>query len=411
MTIKEITSQAFELYATNSPLASYMQTSNYARFMTTEKYNYEYIGLVDETNTINAAGLILTKKIGFNSKYGYSPKGLLVNYYDTSLVEEFVEKLIEYYNKKGYAFIKINPEIVVGSIDPKTHEFKETPNMQIKNDFPSMGFTKLKDNLYFESMTPRFNAYIDLKNSDARNYSKATRNKINNSSWKGLYLDKGTIDDMQDFYNILDTNKPITYYKNLYNSFKDKIDLMLVKVDYSRFIENVQNKYDDEERENVLYNEILHRSKKKADLNRKMDSDARLLNLKNQLIIATNGLNTRNNQVVAGALVIKDGLRVHMVASGFDRNCKFNQNYFLHQALIDYYKPDYAYLDIGGISGDFNKDGPYYGLNRFKMGFNPKIYEYIGEYDLVVNPNKYNYLLSTGKLAEELNKHDELSKK
>ncbi len=33
----------------------------------------------------------------------------------------------------------------------------------------------------------------------------------------------------------------------------------------------------------------------------------------------------------------------------------------------------------------YQKDNHYYGLNRFKMGFNPDVYEYIGEFDLVID--------------------------
>ena len=63
-------------------------------------------------------------------------------------------------------------------------------------------------------------------------------------------------------------------------------------------------------------------------------------------------------------------------------------------------------MDIGGVSGDFNKDSIYHGLNRFKCGFNPHIYEFIGEFDLLINERRYNKLWNSGKLALELNKKD-----
>ena len=49
-------------------------------------------------------------------------------------------------------------------------------------------------------------------------------------------------------------------------------------------------------------------------------------------------------------------------------------------------------------------DNPYHGLNRFKNGFNPDIYEYIGEFDLVIDEKNYNHLLKSGLLAKEFNK-------
>ena len=38
------------------------------------------------------------------------------------------------------------------------------------------------------------------------------------------------------------------------------------------------------------------------------------------------------------------------------------------------------------------------------MGFNPDVYEYIGEFDLVINDKEYNKLLKSGLLAKEFNK-------
>ncbi len=87
MKIKELTIQAFSEFTKNNPLRNYMQSEEYARVMGEEKYNYDYIGLVDETGLIMAATLILWKRIGFNTKYGYAPKGFLINYYDSNLVD------------------------------------------------------------------------------------------------------------------------------------------------------------------------------------------------------------------------------------------------------------------------------------------------------------------------------------
>ncbi len=108
------------------------------------------------------------------------------------------------------------------------------------------GYKKLKDNLYFESETPRFNAYIDLKTLSDRPFRKETRNKINNSKYKGLYLVKGNIDDIKDFYSCTDKDERLVYYRDLYSKMGEKIDLLLVKVDYQKFITDVQNRIDEE---------------------------------------------------------------------------------------------------------------------------------------------------------------------
>lgn len=402
MELVELTNEEFSSYAKSNPLNNYMQSLNYAKLEKERGYSYDFIGLKDNGKLLGAS-LILTKSTP-SFKYGYAPKGFLINYYDENIVKTFKEKIIEFYKSKDFIFIKINPEIVVAKIDNKTYELDTNPNIKLKEDLEEAGYKKLKDNLYFESICPRFNAYINLKNTNFANYSKVNRNKLTNSKRKGLYLEKGTFEELEEFYNIIETDKDIGYYKYLFDSFEDNVDLLLVKVDYDKYIKNTQKRYDEEQNNNNLYSEIIHRSQNKADLNRKMESDAVLCILKNELIVATKGLKETNNTVVAGALTIKHGNRVHIIESGFNRKYKYNQNYFLYDAIINYYKDNYTFLDIGGISGDFNKDSTYYGLTRFKCGFNPDIYEYIGEFDIVINEKKYNRLLKSGKLAQELNK-------
>ncbi len=404
MKICELTIQAFTEYAKNSPLRNYMQTEEYARLMGEEKYNYDYIGLVDDDNVIRAASLILWKRIGFNTRYGYAPKGFLINYYDESLLRTFVDELKKYY-AKNMIFIKINPEIVVAEIDNKTFVMDDNPNMKLKQDLQDFGFIKLKDNLYFESINPRFNAYVDLKNSKLQNYSKANRNKVRNSRRKGLYIEKGTMQDLESYYKLEKRTEHFSHYRNLFTIFGDKLDLILVKVNYENFIKNSQSLYEEEADRNSLYNEIIHRSKKESDLHRKMASDSKLMTIKNEIVTATEGLRDEDNCIVAGALVIKYDNRVHVVESSFERNHPLlNANYFLYDSLIQNYKMDYDFIDLNGVCGDFKNSNAYKGLNNFKLGFDAKIFEYIGEFDLVFDRPGYELLNATGKLANEFNK-------
>ena len=65
---------------------------------------------------------------------------------------------------------------------------------------------------------------------------------------------------------------------------------------------------------------------------------------------------------------------------------------------------DYDFIDLNGITGDFSKDNPYKGLNEFKQGFNPVSFEYIGEYDFIINNGLYHSMEENGILAKEFNK-------
>ena len=138
-----------------------------------------------------------------------------------------------------------------------------------------------------------------------------------------------------------------------------------------------------------------------------MNSDKTLLKYKTDIIEATNGLRENKKVYIAGAMTIKHKNRVHIVVSGFDKKYnRFNPNHFLHYNILEYYKKDYSFMDLNGLTGDFSNSNPYYGLNQFKLGFKPKVYEFIGEYDLIINELKYSKLSHLGILAKEFNKKD-----
>ena len=111
----------------------------------------------------------------------------------------------------------MNPEIVVSEIDPITYEIKDNPNQNLKKSLEKYDFKKLRDNLYFEAAEPRFNAYVDLKNVKFDLFSKVCKNKIRNAKRKGLYLEKGTIDDLDTLAKM--GSSDVSYYKKLYSIF------------------------------------------------------------------------------------------------------------------------------------------------------------------------------------------------
>ena len=99
MKLKELSIFEFDEYSANHPLGSYHQTSNYALFASEEGYDYDLIGMVDDNDTIVAASLIIYKKINFFNRYGYAPKGFLLDYYNPSIIKEFTKLLKKrYYN-------------------------------------------------------------------------------------------------------------------------------------------------------------------------------------------------------------------------------------------------------------------------------------------------------------------------
>ena len=407
MYIKELSLMEFSEYSKDNIIGNYYQSINYAMLKAEEGYEYEYIGLVDNTDIIGAA-LMLYKRIG-NTYYGYSPRGFLIDYTNSIILEKFTNLIKDYYKKKNFTFIKINPEIAIGKLNKKTLNFEYNENYNVINNLNRCGYKKLKSNLYFESLLPRINAIVNLQELNVTNFTKNTRNKIKKAIRKGLTLEKAGQDKIPILTNFLKGNlsKDLYYYNDLYNVFNksDDVDFFLVKVDYKKYLINSQHYYNNELNNNIYLNNKMVDKNNSSVINAKMQSDKALLAYKNDIAEASKYLNTNIETYVAGAIVIKYNNRITIQFSGFDRELKrYSANYFLYFAILAYYQQDFKYADLNGITADFDKNNPYHGLNRFKMGFNPDIYEYIGEFDLVINEDTYNHLLKNGSLAKEFNK-------
>lgn len=416
MKIRTLSIFEFDDYAKKHPLGSYHQTSSYAMLMSENGYEYDLLGFVDDNGNIKAASLILYKKLGMFNRYGYAPKGFLIDYHDKELLKEFTKALKKYYYSKNFAFIKINPEISVGTMDYEKKVIKYNKNHIIESTLRELNFRKLESNKRFETKIPIYNAVQVLKTTNIRTVNKNTRNKIRKGMKNGLYLEKGKREAIDILYPFIKNKKghSIYHYYNYYNAFSrnNDIDIFLVKMNFADCLTNLRDRYEEElELNNKIVNKVM-KNASNDNLARKLESDAVLNTIKDNIAMATNCLSNNNEQYIAGAITIKYKNRVYILISGYDKDFKkFSPNYFLHYQLIEYYKKDYDFIDLNGITGDFTDENPYKGLDEFKLGFNPHAFEYIGEYDLIINESLYKAMEQNGQLAKEFNKKEKSTNK
>jgi len=413
MKIKEINKDEFDNFANNHILKNYYQTSTYGEFMKKFGYTPIYIGAYENEEIVGAA-LILSKYITINVKYGYSPRGFLIDYQDEKQLESFTKAIKRYFSRKRFAFIKINPEITLSEVIPETNSKNINYNaVALINKLESLNYKKLRDNIYFESLLPKYNPIVKLKNFDIEKLNKNIRSKIKNKNKNGIRLIKGDEYNINQFYELVKLKKDnsVEYYKNYYKSFNslDMADLWLVEINYHEYLEFTQNEWYTLNNENEQINkEFMKNPTNKQLLKQKMESDKKLTNLNRDLSEINNFINNGiTKQLLASAFIIKFHNRVNVVISGFDKNNRLNANHLLYTMIIEHYKKEgYQYFDLNGITGDFSKDNPYRGLNEFKLNFDPSVYEYIGEFDLIINQTVYSLLWTTKLLHTEFERKD-----
>lgn len=399
MQVRELSSSEFEFFTKKYNVHSLYQTVEYASVMKEQKFGIVYLGLVDDSNNILAASLILIQKL-FGFKYAYAPRGFLIDYSNFKLVETFTKGIKKYLGKNDVIAIKINPLIVKSTYDNKSKTVNQNNNYDnIFENLKKLGYYHLGYNNYFEAFKPRFEAIIDI---NAPYYilfndlKKEFKTKIRSTDKKGVKIYKGTIQELP--YLSIQTEKKyprdLKYFQDIYLSFgsKTNVEFYYSKLDPEEFLKSIKNTLNKNEYLAHKINlEISNKSSEKL-INKKMEIDKLIAMNKKHLVLATNLLKTDPKGVVtSAALVIKNRNEVYLLMDGFDPNYKFisSKHLLIWKLMEKYSKEGFTKFNLGGISNYNLKNNKYKQLNEFKMGFNAKAIEYIGDLELITNQTLY----------------------
>ena len=412
MSIEEINATTFGEFASNHVLKNFFQTKEYGELMSHSDFSVMYIGAYHK-DILVAASLVLYKTLSANIKYGYAPRGFLVDFYNTDLLKAFTRKVKEFFLRRGFAFIKINPEITYSVIDfDNKSKTINSKNKELIANLKELGYDKLKDNLYFESLLPKYTPVIYLPTYDFNNLDQNMVKNMRESEYKGIRLVSRGEEELEKFYSFVEDkkNKTLTYYKYFYKTFKQSnmVDLLFAEVNYDTYVKYLQKEYIIEQENNDRINIEFNKNPNSADIyKRKTESDRNLDRISND--IAKTNLRMQENKTkeyLGAAFVVKYEGRVTIIITG--NNNDFSsidiKTFLFYKIIEEYKKAGYLYVDLYGITADFSDTNPYKKLNDFKLKFKPTTYEYIGEFDLIVNKPFHQLLWSTNKIQKEFYK-------
>lgn len=402
MYLKELTNAEFNSFTDKFIDSSIYQTSEYGFIMNSQNYNSVFLGMIDEEK-IKAASLILIEKDGM-FKYAYAPKGFLIDYSDKVLVEEFTNLIKEYLNKKKVMAIKLNPMIVKSSYDYRTNMTHINPKFEEQLEFlKSLGYYHLGFNNLFESFKPRYNAIIDLNKPITTlfgNMNKNFKNKVKSADKNGVRIIKGTEKDLDYLYDEVKNKYPRDrkYFENVLYFFKKRnmLDYFYAKLDTNAYLINVQKKYQKQiEICNKLNGKLFKNAGKNNTkiINNKIYEENKLNELKNELVYATKLLKESPEGVIlASMLITKYKDEVYIFMDGYNRDFKkINAKHLMTWKLIEKYsKEKYKRFNLGGMTNPNLNNNKYNGLNEFKLSFNARCVEYIGDLELITNNTIYN---------------------
>ena len=96
MKIVELHIDDFNKFEKTFPHRNFYQTIEYGSLMDRHQFDDYYLGLIDESNNIHAATLILVNKVFIGYKWGYCPRGFLIDYNNVELLKAFTNEIVSY---------------------------------------------------------------------------------------------------------------------------------------------------------------------------------------------------------------------------------------------------------------------------------------------------------------------------
>lgn len=404
--LKNIEKEEFDEYVKNHKTKShFLQSLSWGEFSKTKKNLIPYyLGLVDDENEIQAATLLLEKKLPLNYTYFYAPRGFVIDFKNKELVRNMTKKVVDFAKKKKAIFVKIDPDLIKEQTNyleevSKNKDYNELFNTLKECGFKHLGFTK-----NFETMQPRYTFRIDLNQTleeIENHFSKTTKQRIAKAKKLNTEVSIGTEKDLGEFYHLMtlteDRKNFISYTEDYYNTLYEifngnknsKATIFLGKVHINKTLKVLENdlkKINDQI--SILPIDNLSKSAKNKlkELTRQKENTTKEIEKYKEY-----RKQYGNDITLSAHMIIEYGDKAWVLYAG-NHNILTETyvNYYTYSEHIRYCKEKGIKIyDQFGTIGDLSKDNPCLGLHEFKKKFGGDYVEFIGEWDYITNHFMY----------------------
>lgn len=408
MKLKKLTKKEFKTFADKNPEITFHQTEEWANLKKVNNWDAHYIGLEDDNKKIIAGALLLSKTLPIiKKKMFYSPRGFLIDYNDKKLLKKFTEEIKKYAKKENAIFIKIDPFVEYQEHDNNGDIVKNGyNNKDAVENLKSLGYKFFGFNLMQDTLQPRWMHVIETKNRTLDDVMKdmesKTRQILRKNEKCGITTREITRDELPIFKDIMKhtsdrrefVDRPLSYYEAMWDALHDSgiLKILIAEIDFNKYEKNTLEEKEEIEKnlKDRIYKKeknILKMNEKKYNSSNKQDEEA-IKRLEKQLEkIKELKDEYGDKEILGGILFLIYGNEVLSLHGGSHAKLmQFQSAYTIHfEGVKMAVEGNYNRYNFYGITGDFRKENPLYGLYLFKKSFGGHVVELIGEYDLVVS--------------------------
>ena len=349
-----------------------LQSSNWAKVKS--GWGSELIGFFDD-DQLEASCLILSRQLPLGFTMLYIPRGLAIDYSDGRLLAYVLSELKKYGKSQKALFIKMDPALPYSS------------ELISQLTVAGLKWTGRTADMH-ETIQPRFNAVVHKEDWAEDRLDKKTQQFLRKAreSYPTLTLDsRGEEDDLEAFAELMkmtEARKSVNlrdadYFRKLVKIYGQDALICLVDLDLEQLQEEAEEKVQKLE-ENLAKIKNPKRRKSLTD-----ESNIAKKTLSDLKELKKNYGDEAGSAPVAGTLTLRFGDRAETLYAG--TNTAFQKYYPSYLAWCETIEKAFtdgvSRLNMGGLENSLSEND---GLLKFKKHFNPRIEEYIGEFDLPV---------------------------
>ena len=400
MKLIKLTENEFIEYSNHHPLKTFVQTVEMGKIRANKGWDVDYLGLKDNDEILGATMLVSHPRF-LGKKEFYAPRGFLLDYNNEQLVTIFINEITKYVKKNNGFKLRIDPYLELKERDINGDIVDNgIDNSRVVSLLKSLGFTKSYSDeqlkwLYVLNLEGKTEADI------LKGMSSTNRNIIRKTLKTNIKLRELKHDELELFEKITKetgerrgfASKNLDYYKQMDDLFKDDVKYVVAELNLKNYVETLTKELEKENNRLDKLSDVKANDGKRKEIKVTINSLKKKIDKANDLI-ESDGVNI----ILSGAMFMTYGDEVvYLFCGNYKKYMEFGAQYFIQWQMIKYaLENNYKVYNFYGISGNFDKNDPSYGIYEFKKGFGGRVVELLGDYELGIGFTYKLYRLMKG---------------
>ncbi|MCH4208113.1 MAG: aminoacyltransferase [Solobacterium sp.] len=377
--------QAMDQFVITSNQNSLFQCSPWTKIKTS--WDSLLTGVTDDMGTLVATALVLIRKMPLGTTLFYVPRGPVMDYSNSELVEFMLEQLETLAREHHAIALRFDPSVLSRKYSYKERsEDHPYQNQQVIDLLKSCGAVHRGFTVRIEESTqPRFNAEMDVTQDYREHLEHKTLKCIRASEHKGIEVLQGPeyLHDFATAMHYTEVRKKVAlrnedYFRNMMEVYGDHSICMVSILNFPRQIERL----------NASIAE--HQAKLAGPLSKKEKTQETqsLANDQKELEkLQEDYKREQQDQVITCGIlaVYNEGLMELLYMGNNPDYLRMYSSYLLYAKCLDICaEKGISHCSFGGVEGTLDD-----GLTLFKSNWLMNVEEYIGEFNIILNPLMY----------------------